>query len=731
MLHRLTSFSHRRRRLVIALWGLVLVGGFLSAPALFGGLTSDVGDIGGTESQAASQTLYRAAPSGTDVYAVVDGLRADDPALRDGVDAAEARLLAMPGVAEVRTPWTGAAPGASAEPQAVAGDGKAVALTVAFDPTPAGWDAVEPATEVLRGIDAPRVLVGGEDLMDEEMNAQAGEDLARAELISMPIVLVLLLVLFGGLVAAGLPLVIATVGVAATMAALLLATAVTDVSVYAVNIITMLGLGLAVDYALLVVSRFREERAADPDVAGALMRTFATAGRTVLFSGLTVAASLAGLLVFPDDFLRSMGLAGLAVVLLDMIAALTLLPALLSLVGHRVRPARHAPGSGRVVGGLARFLRGRRALAVVLAVAPLLALAAVPFLGVRYADPDARSLPRSTETREIAEVVAARFDTSADVERVTVVASRPIPEADLSTYVGRLESLDDARSVAVRDGIPGLTVIDLVPRGESQGPAAMQLVDDVRSLPSPVPVQVTGDAAELADYEAALSSRLPWALGIVVLATFVLLFLFTGSVVVPAKAIVMNLLSLGAGFGALVWVFQEGHLGGLVGTDALDSLSITTPVLVFAIAFGLSMDYEVFLLGRISEWWRRTGDNDLAVSRGLQSTARVVTAAALLMSVVFAGFVAGGFSPVKQVGFGLVVIILVDATLVRMLLVPSVMSLMGRANWWAPAPLRRLHDLFGLTEDPVIPIPVQPAAGHRSGSTDAGELAQALDDVRS
>jgi len=465
-----------------------------------------------------------------------------------------------------------------------------------------------------------------------------------------------------------------------------------------VNIITMLGLGLAVDYALLIVSRFREERAANPDVEVALLQTFVTAGRTVAFSGLTVAASLAGLLVFPDDFLRSMGLAGLAVVLLDMVAALTLLPALLSLLGHRVRPGRQSPGEGRVVGWLVRAVRGRRAIAVIVVVAPLLALAALPFLSVRFADPDARSLPRSTESRQIAEAISGRFDTNADVERLTVVARGTLPDGQLSRFVERIEGLAGVRSVSERPGVPGLTVIDILPLGTSQGPSAMRLVDDLRSLPSPVPVQVTGDAAALVDYEDALAARLPLALGVVASATFVLLFLFTGSVVIPAKAMVMNLLSLGAGFGALVWVFQEGHLGRLVGTEALGSLSITTPVLVFAIAFGLSMDYEVFLLGRITEWWRRTGDNDQAVAHGLQGTARIVTAAALLMSVVFAGFVAGGFSPVKQVGLGLVLVILVDATVVRMLLVPAVMSLMGRANWWAPGPLRRLHDSIGVVD---------------------------------
>ncbi len=298
--------------------------------------------------------------------------------------------------------------------------------------------------------------------------------------------------------------------------------------------------------------------------------------------------------------------------------------------------------------------------------------------------------------------------TRAELEPLVVVSDGTVPAAELDAYVRTLRGLDGVRSVSVRDDVPGLTVVDVLPQGMSQGPTAMRLVEELRDLSAPAPVQVTGDAAELADYESALRDRLPVALAIVVLATFVLLFLFTGSVVIPLKAIVMNVLSLGASFGALVWVFQEGHLGGLVGTEALGSLSITTPVLVFAIAFGLSMDYEVFLLGRIAEAWRRTGDNDRAVDEGLRSTAGIITAAALLMIVVYAGFVSGGFSPVKQVGLGLVLAVAIDATVVRLLLVPAVMSLMGRANWWAPAWLRRVHRRFGLSDEPVPYEPVLP-----------------------
>jgi RND superfamily putative drug exporter len=699
LLSRLATACYRRRWVVLAAWAAVLVAGFAAAPTLFGRLTTEVGTVDGSESRRAAEALWRAQPTGEEIFAVADGRRADDPALRASVERVAGEIGALPGVAAVGTPWHGSA---GADARAVARDGGAIALAVRFDPGRQGSHAIEPAARLLRTIDAPRVVVGGGPLQDDEMDAQAAEDLARAELYSTPVLLVLLLVLFGGLVAAGLPVLIALVGVPATLAALMAISLLTDVSVYAVNVVTMLGVGLAVDYALLVVSRFREERAVHAEVVGALQRTYRTAGRTVAFSGLTVAASLAGLLVFPDDFLRSMGFAGFAVVLLDLAAALTLLPALLSLVGRRIRPARVASVDRGLLVAVSRLVR-RRPVVLIAATGTVLLLAAAPFLGVRYADPDARSLPASSPSRQLAEIADERFDASADVDPVTVVARGTVPAEQAAPYLAALTALDGVRDVSVRTRLPGLTVVDLVPEGESQGATAMRLVDDVRRLPAPVPVEVTGAAAELADYEHALRSRLPWAVGIVVAATFVLLFLFTGSIVVPAKAVVMNTLSLGASFGALVWVFQDGHLGALVGTQPLGSLSITTPMLVFAIAFGLSMDYEVFLLSRIAETYRRTGDNDLAVERGLQRTGRIVTAAALLMAVIFAGFVAGGFSPVKQVGLGLLVAVVVDATLVRMLLVPAFMTLMGRANWWAPRPLRRLHRRIGSTEEEAVP----------------------------
>ncbi|WP_409329582.1 MMPL family transporter [Trujillonella humicola] len=692
-LPRLAAWCARHRRLVLLLWAAVLVGGVLSAPALFGRLSGDVGHIDGSESARAGELLREAAPGGSTIAAVLDGRPAGE--LRPEVDRLATELAALPGVASVVTPWSGGDAGL------VATDGEAVAVAVTFEAGPGGRAAVDDAAALLRDADVPRAVVGGGPLQDDEMDQQAASDLARAEIVSMPIALVLLVVLFGGVVAAGVPVLVALAGVAATLGALLLATAVADVSVYAVNVVTMLGLGLAVDYGLLLVSRFREEKALTGDADTALRATFATAGRTVAFSGFTVAAALSGLLVFPDDFLRSMGLAGLAVVLLDLVAALTLVPALLAAWGRRIRPAP-ARATGDGFARLARRVR-RRPVLVLVAVGGVLVLAATPFLGVRFADPDARSLPESSASRQLAELAEDRFPGAADVDPVTVVLPSPLTAAQTVELAGRLASLDGVRDVSVRPDTPGLTVLDVAPEGEAQGPVAMRLVDDVRALGTGA--LVTGDAAELSDYQDALAQRLPWMLAVIAVATTVLLFLFTGSLVVPIKALALGALSLGASFGALVWVFQDGNLGALVGTEALGSLSITTPVIVLAIAFGLSMDYEVFLLGRIAEEHRRTGDSDLSVERGLQQTGRIVTAAAALIIVVFAGFVAGGFSPIKQIGLGLALAVLVDATLVRMLLLPAVMTLMGRRNWWAPRPLRRLHDRLGLTEGTPAAVP--------------------------
>jgi RND superfamily putative drug exporter len=460
-----------------------------------------------------------------------------------------------------------------------------------------------------------------------------------------------------------------------------------------------------------------------------------------------VAASLAGLLVFADPFLRSMAYGGGAVVLIDMLAAITLLPALLGMWGHRIRttappthpvPRRTDPGRSRVprwgsvadrrrpvVGlstapstglfaSLSRLVQ-RRALLIVVAVGVPLLVAASPFLHARYQQPDASFLPAGAESRELVETLQDRFPPAVWVEPLVVVADAGGDRVGLAAYAGRLAALDGVRAVGEpRELAGGVHVLEVLPEGTGTDAAASRVAGAIRSVAAPFAVQVTGDAAELADYQATIGDRLPLAAALVALATFVLLFLFTGSVVVPVKAIVMNVLSLGASFGALVWVFQDGHLAWLLGAGSSGALDPTVPVLTFAITFGLSMDYEVFLLSRIKEAWDETGDNDLAVALGLQRSGRIVTSAALLLVVVYAGFMAAGMLTIKQIGLGTVLAVLLDATVVRMLLVPATMKLMGRWNWWAPGPLRRLHRRAGLAERPAPALSLP--GGRRAGA---------------
>jgi RND superfamily putative drug exporter len=702
MLGRLARFCFRHRRLVAAVWMLLFLVGIVGGSGVLSRLESDVGDVAGTESALADARLEALQPGGPSIYALADGADLRDREVAARIRATVERLRAIPGVAEVTDPVTTPAR------ELAAGDGRAALVAVEFAPglPDERFDpALEAAVAELRRLGTPRVLVGGGPLQDGEFEDQVEADLTRAELFSLPVVLVLLVVVFGGIVAAGLPVLVALVGMAGSLLALLGISSLTEVSVYSVNVVTMLGLGLAVDYALLLVSRFREQRARH-DLPAAVEAAVATAGRTVVFSALTVAASLAGLLVFPDPFLRSMAYGGGAVVLIDMLAAVTLLPALLAMWGGRIRPAR--PGSQRradrgLFAWLSRVVQ-RRALVIAVAVAAPLVIVAIPFLHVRYQQPDARYLPVGAESRELFETVQARFASVVWAEPITVVAEAGGDEAGLAGFAERVGRLDGVLAVGEPSELAGgVHVLEVVPAGGGMDATASRLVGEIRDLAAPFPVQVTGEAAGLVDYQTVLADRLPLAVGLVVLATFVLLFAFTGSVVVPLKAIVMNALSLGASFGVLVWVFQDGHLAWLIGADPVGALDPTVPVLTFAITFGLSMDYEVFLLSRIKEAWDETGDNDRAVALGLQRTGRIVTSAALLLVIVFAGFVAGGMLTIKQVGVGTVLAVLLDATVVRMLLVPATMKLMGRWNWWAPGPLRRLHHHFGLREPATAP----------------------------
>jgi putative drug exporter of the RND superfamily len=700
----LGRFTYRRRVPVALAWVLVLVAGIGVGGEVFGRLGTGSGVRDDAESVVVSDLLARAGGGGDGLTGLIDGRPADDPAFRAEVAEAVEDLRAIPGVERVGAPWAAAGGGAADDPL-VAADGRAVLVRVELATGLGGGGhdrAVEQVGERLRAVDAPRVLVGGEAVARDEFQERAREDLERGETLALPVLVVLLFLVFRGIVAALTPLLVAVVAVAGALLILLGVSEATDISAYSVNVVTMLGLGLAVDYSLLVVSRFREERAAGLEPPAAIERTLATAGRTVAFSGLTVAASLGGLLVFAEPFLRSLAWGGIGVVLVAMVAAVTLVPALLGLWGRRIRPSRRGSGGdGSSDQGLfyrlSRLVQ-RAAPVIVVLVAALLVLLALPFRHARLENSGLEALPRSSESRQLFETVEARFQDGGTDPVVVVVESLPGSPL-VADYLRRVERLPGVVRVETRQGTPPqLTVLDVVPDGPSEGAVATRLVEQVRALERPVAAGVTGPAAFLVDYRDSLTGRLPYALALIGLATFALLFLMTGSVVVPAKAIVMNVLSLGASFGALVWVFQDGHLSGLLGFDPPGMVDITVPVLIFVFAFGLSMDYEVFLLSRIKEAWDQTGDNDRAVALGLQRTGRIVTSAAALIVVVFLGFAAGELLTIKEVGLGMAIAVVLDATVVRMLLVPATMKLMGRWNWWAPPALRRLHNRYGLVE---------------------------------
>ncbi|GIF45483.1 putative membrane protein [Asanoa ferruginea] len=677
----LARFSVRRPVIVLLIWLAVVGAGFTVGVGVFERLVGDVGVVPGSESDRASDLGETLAPEPERITAVVSGIDAADPAVTAAIDRVSADVRAMPGVADVSPPVPA--------PET----GRAVLFTVTMDLADGADEVAGQAAERIRagtGLAGGTVTVSGGSLSEDEFSEQAARDVARAEIFSTPIMLLLLLIVFGGLLAAGLPLIIAVVGVGGTFGLLFAFSQVTDVSVYSIQIVTMLAVGLAVDYALLIVYRFREERAIDPEVGAAVLRTAGTAGRTVLFSGLTVAVALAGLTVFPDPFLRSMGIAGTAVVLLDMLAALTLLPALLALFGKRIKARAPRPASAGVFARLARIVQ-RRPLVTALTVLAAMLFIAIPVLDMRLAAGDARLLPATTQTRALYDELAVHFPDEVRPDEVSAI----VPDAATATMLrDQIQTMPGVREVEV-SALGNLTLV----QADVDQPQQDAVAQAVRDLPGDK--LAGGDAARLIDYRGMLAERLPWAIALVALGTLVLLFLFTGSIVLPIKAVLTNLLSIGAALGAVVWVFQQGHLG----LAPLDGTNLTVPVLVAAIAFGLSVDYEVFLLSRMRERWLAGARPEVAVAEGLQLTGRIVTAAALLLAVVFAGFVAGGFVPIRSIGLGLVLAVLLDATIVRMLLVPATMTLLGRYNWWAPAWLARIHARIGLTETENAPAP--------------------------
>jgi RND superfamily putative drug exporter len=732
MLGRLGHFTVRRRRWVLA--GTLI--GFLAAGALGGGVFDRLSG-GGFSDPAAESSL--GADRLDDVFGAGDPnvvllVTAKDGSVDDASVAAEGvslteELLAEPAVDQAFSYWT-----LGSAPPLRSGDGSQalVLARVAGDEDEVDEVIEELAPRYTRDGDLLSVDVGGQAKVFRQVSTQVESDLVRAETITFPIVLILLILVFGSVVAAGLPLAVAAISVVGTLLVLFLLTLVTDVSIFSINLTTALGIGLGIDYSLFIVSRFREEMQAGLPPHDAVVRTVETAGRTVLFSGLTVAISLSALLVFPMYFLRSFAYAGIAVVALACFGALVFLPSLLAAIGPRVDRWTLIRRRPRAVGDgawhrIATFVM-RRPWPIAIAVVGVLLLLGTPFLGARFGLPDDRVLPEDASSRQVQDQIRENF-TSREASALSVIAAGAGPagatrDAEVDRYAAALSAIEgvarvDASTGSYQDGRKVFSPTDasgrfageegtwlsLVPSVEPISAEGEQLVADVRSAAAPFETVVAGPSAELVDTKAGITSRLPLAAAIIAIVTFVLLFLMTGSVLVPLKAIVLNLLSLTATFGAMVWIFQDGNLSSLLDFTATGTLDTSMPILMFCIAFGLSMDYEVFLLSRIKEEYDRHGDNTASVAMGLERTGRIVTAAAALLSVVFIAFATSGITFIKMFGVGMALAVIMDATLIRAALVPAFMRLAGSANWWAPGPLRRLHDRIGLREtvdEPVV-----------------------------
>src|SRR5215472_4009746 len=705
-------FVFRRRRLVLLVALLVIAAGAAWGTGVFRALQSSGGFTPPTsESQQEARIANHAfGRDSADVVVLYTGnhhLTVGSAAYRAAVTNSLAKLPASR-VAAVQTYWS------TGSPRFVSADGRvtyaAIELAGSSDSArTTNYDAIK------NDFSAPglTVGVGGQIPTEAAINKEVTSDIGRAEGISLPVLLILLTVIFGSVVAASLPVAIGGIGIIGSFAVLRLLTLATPVSIYSINITTILGLGLAIDYGLFMVGRFREELRRQPSVEDAVARTVATAGRTVAVSGITVAAALASLLLFQETFLRSMGYGGVATVLVDMIAALTVMPALLALLGRRVnalrvRRAVVAPRTAAAAGGWYRLAGAvmRRPVAFAAVIVVVLLALASPFLRISWGSVDARDLPAAAQPRVVSEQLAHAFpgNVTAPIEAVVSfpapVAASPAEHQELAAYAGRLGQVPGVTGAQVTGVRGDIGRIDLRYGPDTQSAQARQIVQHVRDVAPPAGARayIGGQTAGTVDELASLSATVPWMALVMAAATFVLLFLAFGSVVLPLKAIVMNLLSLSATFGVIVWVFQQGHLSWLLRFTPTGTIDPSMPILMLAIVFGLSMDYEVFLLSRVRERYDQTGDNADAVATGLQRTGGIITSAALLLVIVVGAFSASGITFIKLLGVGMIVALVIDASIVRVLLVPATMRLLGRANWWAPRPLRRLYARYGIRE---------------------------------
>jgi RND superfamily putative drug exporter len=567
------------------------------------------------------------------------------------------------------------------------------------------------------------VELGGQAIVSAQANTQVSKDLARAEMLAFPFIFLLSLLFFRSLVASLLPPLLGGLAIVLTFFALRVVSSFTDLSVFALNLVTGLGLGLAIDYSLFMVSRYREEAAVSGFGAEALRRTLQTAGRTIMFSSVTVAVAIASLTIFPQRFLFSMGIAGALVALIAATLALVALPALLSVLGPRVnalapqwlqraadRDAR--PAESGAWYRLSRFVMRRPARVAIASAAFLIALGIPFFAGIKFTDVTASALPHTASARVVDESLVSHFPPNR-TSPVEVVVGAPARSPQVRALVQRIGEMPDVSAVApAQPAGPNTSLVAVDPVQRPLSGATEQLVREVRALHAPMYVGVAGQTAAYLDLEHSLGAHLPWVLGVVIVATLIILFLFTGSVVLPLKAVLMNFLNLSAVLGILVLVFQDGNFEGLLSFTSQGAIDATQPIFLAAVAFGLATDYGVFLLSRIKEARDAGAPDSEAVPIGLERSGRIITAAALLFAVAIGAFTTSSLVFIKELGLGTALAVLIDATIIRALLVPSLMALLGSANWWAPRPLRRLHHRIGLREGVPTPRPaLRPSHG--------------------
>lgn len=724
---------YRRRREILGLWVLLVVLSLPLAPRVAGVL-----QVGGfsnerMESAQALATLQRNLDfKDTSVSVIFDSATwtVDDPRFAAAATEALRDVAHVPGVAEI-VPYT-------TNPRQVAADRHTAYALISL----VGDEASRPSLPALEGALRPtppevRTILAGSPVFYADIEHVTSTDLKRGEVFAFPLALIALVLVFGSLVAAGTPIVIGGCSVLVILASIFALGHATPLSIFVLNLATMLGLGLAVDYALFITSRFREELAARP-VDEAVAVTVATAGRAIFFSGLTVLIGLAALIIFPFMFLRSVGIAGVVVVFVSVLAALTLLPALLGVLGPRINRwevIRYRQAAPNVRGGLWR----RLALAVMarpwrffLPTLAFLLLLGSPFAHVRMSSPDASILPKNVPSRLGYDLLVSKFGAS-ELEPVVLAVRTPngtpvYDPANLNALydlthalerdprVARVDSLTTldrrlgrdqylliyARPDRIGDPYAGIvaqrlargdtTLVGVVLKSPAVSDEAKSLVRDLRGVTPPggLTYQITGTTAGVIDFVGELYRDFPLALIGVTLATYLILLVLLHSVVLPLKAIAMNALSLLASYGALVWVFQDGHFANLLGFTRLGFVEASLPIIMFCTLFGVSMDYEVFLLSRIRESWLETGDNTLAVATGLERSGRIITSAALIVVVVAGSFVTAEIVLIKALGLGVAIAVFLDATLIRALLVPATMRLLGHWNWWLPGSLLRL-----------------------------------------